>query len=492
MTKSEAYTILGLSPGASEPEIKKTYFHLIRHHSPEKDPERFMDIREAYEYLTNPSSVTDDPDSTGIPLPVNQEACTVFHLTEQLADKGQFGSAVSLLEGALQAHPDEPGLLYLLAGCQYRLGHAQKAAKAAEQLVRLMPENLSAWEMYAQYLLARGWMSKAQKAFEKGFDLGERSHAFLGDCYYVFRENRRMDRVCQVCDEIIRWNLVDEFDTVFLINAWSDLASFRRRDDKELQVFLKDWLAFLKKYKKQVTDTHYGLNPFYGLLRKEKEDNSFTLERVRLLEKAADQAVSLHPEWKDEFITYKEVLYNHVLWDDPRNLSEYWAHLVASICCDTDEKANDSKLRRFSQLDIQLCMLRERDRILSEMDIIRKDYPFVYDRHREFLDQLQSDDPEKMKKKLEWEFNKQSGSYAGSFYRELLGIPEKHETMRPAFPDFPDLPFAPDEDNGSAPLFPEPDAPFVREKQKIGRNDPCPCGSGKKFKNCCLGKGIYD
>ena len=22
----------------------------------------------------------------------------------------------------------------------------------------------------------------------------------------------------------------------------------------------------------------------------------------------------------------------------------------------------------------------------------------------------------------------------------------------------------------------------------IGRNDPCPCGNGKKYKNCCLGK----
>ena len=26
--------------------------------------------------------------------------------------------------------------------------------------------------------------------------------------------------------------------------------------------------------------------------------------------------------------------------------------------------------------------------------------------------------------------------------------------------------------------------PFVRESQKIGRNDPCWCGSGKKFKQC--------
>ena len=25
----------------------------------------------------------------------------------------------------------------------------------------------------------------------------------------------------------------------------------------------------------------------------------------------------------------------------------------------------------------------------------------------------------------------------------------------------------------------------VRDEAKIGRNDPCPCGSGKKYKKCC-------
>jgi len=28
----------------------------------------------------------------------------------------------------------------------------------------------------------------------------------------------------------------------------------------------------------------------------------------------------------------------------------------------------------------------------------------------------------------------------------------------------------------------------ARSGQKVGRNQPCPCGSGKKYKNCC-GKG---
>ena len=34
--------------------------------------------------------------------------------------------------------------------------------------------------------------------------------------------------------------------------------------------------------------------------------------------------------------------------------------------------------------------------------------------------------------------------------------------------------------------------PVKRTAPKIGRNDPCPCGSGKKFKQCCMGKGVYD
>ncbi len=31
----------------------------------------------------------------------------------------------------------------------------------------------------------------------------------------------------------------------------------------------------------------------------------------------------------------------------------------------------------------------------------------------------------------------------------------------------------------------EPPQPYRRETPKVGRNEPCPCGSGKKFKKCC-------
>jgi preprotein translocase subunit SecA len=30
--------------------------------------------------------------------------------------------------------------------------------------------------------------------------------------------------------------------------------------------------------------------------------------------------------------------------------------------------------------------------------------------------------------------------------------------------------------------------PMAEAKRKVGRNDPCPCGSGKKYKHCCMRK----
>ena len=34
----------------------------------------------------------------------------------------------------------------------------------------------------------------------------------------------------------------------------------------------------------------------------------------------------------------------------------------------------------------------------------------------------------------------------------------------------------------------QPEEPYGRPELKIGRNDACPCGSGKKYKQCCLNK----
>jgi L-rhamnose mutarotase len=59
-----------------------------------------------------------------------------------------------------------------------------------------------------------------------------------------------------------------------------------------------------------------------------------------------------------------------------------------------------------------------------------------------------------------------------------LGLRTKRSTPPPQFewvPEREDLPL-------------KESKTVARKKPKIGRNDPCPCGSGKKYKKCCLNK----
>jgi len=50
------YEVLGVDRSATTAEIKKAYFTLIREHTPERDPEQFKRIREAYEQLKDASA----------------------------------------------------------------------------------------------------------------------------------------------------------------------------------------------------------------------------------------------------------------------------------------------------------------------------------------------------------------------------------------------------------------------------------------------------
>jgi preprotein translocase subunit SecA len=49
----------------------------------------------------------------------------------------------------------------------------------------------------------------------------------------------------------------------------------------------------------------------------------------------------------------------------------------------------------------------------------------------------------------------------------------------PALDAYEESLLAPEQDEAAA-----TEQPFVREGHKVGRNDPCPCGSGKKYKHC--------
>ena len=66
--------------------------------------------------------------------------------------------------------------------------------------------------------------------------------------------------------------------------------------------------------------------------------------------------------------------------------------------------------------------------------------------------------------------------------------PELPTNMQYQHPEYGDggagVPDADMEEDGDVAVMEERPQPFVRGGQKVGRNDPCPCGSGKKYKHC--------
>jgi len=51
---TDPYQILGVPVDVDEPSLRRRYLELVREFPPEQAPERFAEIREAYERLRNP------------------------------------------------------------------------------------------------------------------------------------------------------------------------------------------------------------------------------------------------------------------------------------------------------------------------------------------------------------------------------------------------------------------------------------------------------
>jgi curved DNA-binding protein CbpA len=51
---NDPHHVLGLEAGAGEDAVRRRYLELVRQHPPDRDPERFAEIRGAYDALRDP------------------------------------------------------------------------------------------------------------------------------------------------------------------------------------------------------------------------------------------------------------------------------------------------------------------------------------------------------------------------------------------------------------------------------------------------------
>ncbi len=134
-----SYEILGLAPDASQEEIKKAYFKMVRRYSPESDPQQFQIIRRAYEQLKK--GPQDKPELPVFPALTDPLAIEMMQQVQAFRKEKNLPMYLESCEEAWRRFPEHVQFLYLLVMAQRKSQKTGKAVKNAELLASKDPEN---------------------------------------------------------------------------------------------------------------------------------------------------------------------------------------------------------------------------------------------------------------------------------------------------------------------------------------------------------------
>src|SRR5690554_5368713 len=129
--------ILNITADATEAEIKKAYFNKVREFPPEKFPDEFKRIREAYEYIQQEENKESLIYISQLPLTIANIVRNVL----ELKDREQYSDAIAYINNELENHPDEKELLIQLGNLYVLNNQIGKAVDVFRSLVEGYPND---------------------------------------------------------------------------------------------------------------------------------------------------------------------------------------------------------------------------------------------------------------------------------------------------------------------------------------------------------------
>lgn len=462
------YEILGIDENADEKVIKRAYFKLIRTYSPEKDPERFQEIRAAYERLMETGKQPEN--SIQLEFPADDKfALDMFERIQQLMQEQDYDKAVKAAEEGLEYYHDMECFLYMYARCSILNGKTGKAVKAYEKLVKRYPDKVYYMGELAKAYYARGYMRKAYTMFQKACEEGAREAEFLLQYSLCCFKKERNDEALQVLETLMDSIPPEQISRRIpeLLEAYIGVFTLYLNGDASLEKVVDSCNMLLEKAGNRVCDYEDLLLQVYILAR-----TSFVRDGGEGIGALVDKMKKLLPDIAgEEDLT--EVREAHALLEDARFGQLMKITVEAFMFLDDMDFPGESfeEYARFMQLDAFLCQLEEWPKQREELDLLRREYPAVYECGTDVWNMLRESRGQKsaMMDSIMAEYGKMERTYQCGHFYELY--PDRRQNVEQVQWD--------SQESGT----------YMRQGRKIGRNEPCPCGSGKKYKNCC-GKGL--
>lgn len=453
------YDILEISEQASEADVKKAYFSMVRRYTPERDPLKFRQIREAYEAI-KAGPPKSEPVFTAWDNPL---ASKLYNQIKSRLAQQDFMRVITICEEALHHCPKELIFRYYMAVAERQEGYTGKAVKNCELLVAADPDNRLYHRELAMAYIERGYKKKAIAAYTKAYAMGNDDPEFMiryaQDCEENDRYNEGLMVLLSLIEEKRKWKREEIID---ILEAYTGACILNEKcTGKREEQIGKDFLEFLREYTAYIDENAHSTASVFLIVMKGLAPHihlGYLMNEIyRMLEKSmyTEEGLSIMKQFKKVYLT--------IQGEGDERLGKTIKRGLQVFLGDT-AIMNDSLPIRYGQMDVKLCMIEEMPDILEELSILQTDYPEYYNHISEFAEALkEGKNLPYLKEKLKKEYDRMDDCMSGGQYYNLYPQ-ERKGRARPLYDD---------------------DMPFVREGRKIGRNDPCPCGSGKKYKQCC-------
>ncbi|MFO7953104.1 MAG: DnaJ domain-containing protein [Bacillota bacterium] len=452
------YEILQIPRESTSTEIKKAYFKLVRKYPPDRYPDQFMKIREAYEILSDENTRQEYDSINSLP----ENGRFYYQAALQAMEEKNAEKAIQCLEEVIKFHPNYSVINSLLGDAYLENENSGKAIRIFEKLVAQEPGNAGYVRRLAHSYSMRGWHRKAIECYREALALDEDNLSLWMGLIGSYIE------------------VEDLFSAIETLHNGLDVSNKKGWDNLSLyfqiiiiDIITKDFEVLeqhLQELKdKALSDKSNSANIawFLALI----SDKLVAADLHEMAIDAVETAVTLLPDDPEIAAIRKEINKRSTLApkideiiEDP-SINDNLARLLdfeLNRCDDTS--CFSCQLEEFN-LEMEIIM--QLDFIRSDVARLKRNYPELYKLKADFFDTVAN------RKKEQYLYD--------NYFKKLKYFkkraPEEYD-------------FAGEEENMLDEPFDESlDEPFIetytRSQPKVGRNEPCPCGSGKKYKKCC-------
>jgi len=460
------YDLLGINSSATQQDVKRAYFQLIKRFTPEKEPEAFMRIRQAYETLSDEKNrAAYDANLSRFADDAPGEVVSIIMEAERLAAKKLLADAVSLLERSKHCkHKEVQGVLCKMYICLDKKG---KAVKIAEKLVETNPGNAAMLRLLAKVYTEREFVNKAQNVLKKLNELepdNEENTSFLlfGKMdEHPIAMGRAVDEIEShggkapiLCSRILG-NCLDHigFEKELYLthdnSLWKDMQFAAQKLVLHTEGIPDEKRKFVRSFIKNDI-----LNIMYI-----KDKYAIVPQVEQVLKNIGAEDIFETNEYKVASAGYMAL--QAVQVGIPKTVAalpmiRVWSQEITF----DDEFAMDCK---HELILLELDIMAYLQYFTPYIQRLRDEFASFFQYAADFFEMVLRSSEEKFYKEIKWRFAKinKSDSRLALYW---LGEGEDFEEID---------------------KMKEHKVPI--RVTKVGRNEPCPCGSGKKYKRCCGG-----